>query len=379
MKVLKLTLFASLFLLLASSSASLAASNSMDFEVNYINDGAAASLDIYFVGESSLAQDEIAMSTYGTYDIVSSEPVLLTVKVNITGYTMWTDIFNYTGTPTEAFATAGQLDMVIDGSVSTVGAGYVSGSGGFVSLTGAYDHTVAFIYSLMAEDGTFSYATDSITVRIREAAADFGDFDVKDYALSYDVTDVAVAGENISRAHTVPVYGYQRNATVEINECEVTVEGSTMNEEISIVGQIDSTGSMDDATDEWVTSTIGRAFLFDAEGLHLIGDTAPTVAKVRYSGANDTSTYIGVVVLGDAGIGYHYYDHEGLRGTYGDTDNEVDFEFSFDFLSAMSGAWFIEGSETVIERTVDTPGFEAALSFVSLAIIAYVVPRKFKK
>ncbi|MCE7737220.1 MAG: hypothetical protein GPJ54_20195 [Candidatus Heimdallarchaeota archaeon] len=397
MNIKKLTLFVSLFslLLLGQGSAAVVSNVSVDS----FNDGTAYSLEAWWVGFSSADQDEIALSTDGTYDIVSTTGITtLNIKINLTGYAMWSDIYNYTGVPDALTATVGQLDIFVDGYSITVAAGFAGGAGATVTIVGVGDHTVSYLYSNMDEDGTYHYATDSITVRMRSTDS-FATYKTTTFPINYAVTDSAAAGQNISRMHMLTVenyiYGvisYSKNVTVAVDNSAgvAIVANDDGTRSVDFTGTIDSTGSIDDSTIEWVDSTVGRVFVVDAAGLHLYTGGAMDVT-LR---AEDplTSTYLGLYVQGDAGVFYEEEDLEEFFGTTNDTGAEEEFVFSFDFLGALVGGSFgnvptgttqvtVESTITSTE-TVESPGFsgfEALLGLLALGTIAFLIPRRFRK
>ncbi|MCE7735981.1 MAG: hypothetical protein GPJ54_13955 [Candidatus Heimdallarchaeota archaeon] len=393
MNIKKLTLFVSLFslLLLGQGSAATVASVS----VNSFNDGAAYSLDLWWVGTDTA--NMLTPSTYGTYDIVSTTGLVsLTIKVNITGFAMWNDIYNITGVPDAPTSTVGQLDVIIDGHHATRAAGYTGGSGIQVTLAGLGDHTVSYLYSNMDEDGTYHYATDSITIRLRSTNT-FAAYKTGAFPLVYTVTDSATAGQNISRQnmallfnYAYGIYTFTKNTSLTAgNDAVIGVDNTGT--KITMSGAIDSTGSIDDALNQWVTSTAGRVFIVDAAGLHLYDGTAFDVT-LRTEDAL-TSTFVGLFVLADAGMFYDDYDYEEFYGTVNDTGTPTDFDFSFDFLGNVEGSTLgidlVPGTFTTSVTSVATStstvegpgfsGFDALLGLLSLGTIAFLIPRKFRK
>lgn len=391
MNIKKLTLFVSLFTLLLLGQGSAATISSVN--VDGFNDGEAYGVDIYWVGTSSADQHEISPSTWGTYDYVSTSSIVtLVIKVNVTGYSMWENVHDAIDLPEGALLimpTVGQLDLFVDGTTITVGTGYTGSTGAVVTLVGIGDHTVSMLYSNMDDDGTFHYAMDSITIRIRTTAS-FVAYETTTFTLDYDIADAAVAGEDISRLNSIVSDPWSRNVTlgVKVDATASATANTDGTRSIKITGTADTTGSRGDALVEMQKSTIGRIFIVDAAGVHLYDGSAMEVTVRATDPA--TSTYVGAYAQGDAGIFYDNTDHEEILGTSDNTGNAVDFWWSVDFWGALDGSSFgsldvSESRVTSIETTTtteDTPGFsgfEALLGLLSLGTIAFLIPRKFRK
>lgn len=273
-----------------------------------------------------------------------------------------------------------------------------------ITVIGEGDHTISYLYSNMDQDGTYHYASDSITVRLRTTNS-FATYKTVDFPVSYSVTDSASAGNNISRTHIYEqwndfyyIYDFGKNATLDpVNNVVVDIvahDDGTRTVDFS--GTIDSTGSIDPATNTWVESTVGRVYLMDAAGLHLY--TGGAMDLTLRAGDPLTSTYIGIFVQGDAGIFSEEGDMEEFFGTSNDsiiTENAIEFDWSFDFLGTLKGGNFgniptattkiTVSSQTTSTETISEgflPGFsglEALLGLLSLGTIAFLIPRRFRK
>ncbi|MCY3410572.1 MAG: hypothetical protein INQ03_02940 [Candidatus Heimdallarchaeota archaeon] len=336
------------------------------------------SVGITFVGTSSLTSDEVHKNELGTYDIISKDfMTLIVIKVNFSGYTEWRDIKQIYGSADTTRPTVGQLDLLVDGQVSTIGSGYTSWAGGFVVLIDEGDHQITAIYSNMGEDGTFMYAMDSITIRVRSSESAFDDFIYKLIDLDLSIADEAQDGLNISRLNTFYEFNWEmyiKNSSLGINKLNIDVD---YDEIIIIDGLVDTTGSMGDATVEWQSSTIGHLFLVDAKGVHLIDPANPPQGIYLRTGSDN---YVGILAFCDAGIGY---DYEDFQGFYWSSDALVEFKFNFDFFNDVVCEHIYLEPETdmVLITTLSSwgnLGYSSSLC-INMLVIVVLYKRNFRK
>jgi hypothetical protein len=380
MKIVKVALFAVLFLMLSSSQAVAVSNVNSVITPNALNDNAAPNVLVTWVGTGPLTADEVALSEYGTYDVVTTTGNNnMLVKLNASGFEMYSDSLNASGYQTggDTFKMIGTLYCIIDGNMFE-SSGFTASAGSNVALQGLGDHTVTFLYVIRTESGSLKYDSETIVIRTH-STDDFAAMNVRDFDLEYDVTDSAVAGEQIDMAN-VDV-DYSRNVSiledvrtkqdfsVEAVVNDGFLQAKNFHSAVKISGTIDTTGSADFDLLNPVTSTVGNVFLIDATGAHLMSDSVNTVA-VRMS-----DTFVGLLVLSDAGylIDNSEPDFEGL------VTGGMGYNGSIDFWGVLDGATL---GDLVFSTEVDTPGFSgmnAALGLLSLGIIAFVIPRRYKK
>lgn len=395
MKLKGLYIIITALLVLSSTNQAVVATN---FGGNSVNNGFVLAgfddstddfdVEVWFVGTSAVSSGELTETDAGTYDVVSDASfTTITVKVNISGYTDWGVSYwedgNETNGVDEEDFTLGQLILVIDGQASVVGNGYLNNAGSAFGLTQG-DHTVTFLYAGKGPDG-FEWASDTIIVRVREAAADFGAYTTAEVDLTVDVTDEAEAGTDfyVNATYLDPIwYSFYKNgdalnptADIDVSYTAADAEGTL--EGVTISGTVNSTGfdGLQVLGDEFVlgedidtvTSTVGHHFVLDAAGVAYLGDATPAKATIRTY--DNQATYVGLLVLAEFGRTSIYFegirDHEGMN--YGATG-------SFDFKIVTDGSQEIS-FETFTEEAPGFGAIEAAVGLFSLGVIAFVVPR----
>jgi hypothetical protein len=432
MKMKKLSILLALTVLLMSGQSSAVAASVPTDTVKLDQSG--LDVSFRFVGTNSLEADRITASKYGTYDVVADNSGYgsITLKANYWGTTMRSDTYNYTGLNTfnatgndEYYTyqgvTVGSLFLIVDGSVTLMGGG-ISGVNGVFEGLALGDHTLTLLWCNQEDDGTFLYATDTITVRVRESADDFGEFRQTELPFVYDVDDTAVEGANVSLPliYWNPTWGdYYRNVTYEA-PVDVTLKAGTTTlasgdqidtenpPTITMSGTTDSTGQSGDATaglsygygpsSPYTNATVGRSFLVDSRGLTLVDDAE--VVTIR-DGERDKGfegyTFVGLLTLADGGIFWYgeIYgsapdDLEGIETVAG-----VDIEYSVDFVFGMDGNYvkgkvhyeqftltnqeIITITTTTTEESSPFDGLSALLGLFAIGTLAYAIPRKFKK
>ncbi len=388
-------------LVLLTSSQAIAATS---INVSTFNEGEDYSTAITFVGTSALDSAEITKSEWGTYDVVSDNNIKqITFKVNFTGLTVRLDTANTTGmlnsTYTYEFNTVGQFNVIVDGNVISTGA-YTSPSGSIVTLNGYGDHIVTFVYYGYDASGNFVYASDAAIVRMRASASEFKSQFLIDIPFVSSYTDSAVAGQEVDNLENY-VYTYWASEdlyyiTGKNGDRLLDIEDKTdfklssyKDEEtgnvngIEFGGTIDSTGSKEivlddlfpskkDANNETVVdlakvkTTKGHVFVIDAKGAHLDDGSIETISIINSAdGQTGLSTYVGAMVVPDADL-WVASDWEGLPG--GD---------SYEFWSVLQGFYVPDAGEDSYTEVAN--GLNATLAIFTLGVIAFVIPRKFRK
>ncbi len=400
----------SALLLLGQSVAVTALNDNGSIEADIIHSEKDFAIDIFFVG-SGVPIPTAINEFDGTYDFVSETSLTsLVVKANLQGYTTVTDETNET-----LAETVGQLFLIIDGVLSTVGPGYMYLETGALITLSQGTHVVSFLYVGNGNEG-FQFASDSIIIRIAKSADDFDDLIIDEIDLDYQVTDKAVAGGDW--ANPTPVYyepiwddwardlDYTPENNVGIyatSEDNVTkfVDGISFdfgdaNYKVLINGSVDTTGTdgysfqlnatdgdfiYDDdgapvsATD--LKTTTGYLFLVDANGVTFIDDNTPTTIDViKLPDANATGqayTYIGVLALADYGYWTDpWWGAHDLDGFTASGDGEIEYDYSFDFVATLSGVYVADAI------AAEAPGFQAtetAFALVTLGVVAFLIPR----
>lgn len=382
MKIFRISLFVLMITILASSQGAIAATNDNNtgLSVSGFDDKSAAyAVSITSVATGSYDDNVTSKSEFGTYDFDKAE-VELTVTLDFSGFASFADANNYTGennaTYTYTFQqVVGQLNLIIDGAVSTGGA-FANPDGSILYVTGYGDHVVTFLYTGFDKDGEFVYASDSMVVRLRSEGTTFGAFGYGELNLKMKAKNTADGGETINRLSNI---GSGRNVSLQTEleksvsgiETSITVNGDGVADELLFKGEYDATGTVDDAQASEVVSTEGHVFILDAKGAHLYddggffrGDTPEIVYTTRSADDKSAKSYLGMLVLADGGL-LVGSDAEGI----GDPDG------SYDFFYATAGI-FVGGD---VAPPTAVPGFEVAVTFTALAIIAFVIPRKYRK
>jgi hypothetical protein len=281
------------------------------------------SVDIGFVGYGSTTLDEITMNSDGTYHYITSDTGtlnLITLKTNITGYTCWGSCSDTSLATSDGQLTVGQLLLIVDGIVSNVGSGFMSPSGAAVGLIGAGSHVITIMYVGQDETDGLQYATDTIIVRVGTSETALGDYATVTAPFSSTVTDVAVAGHNITA--NVAYYDEGWSSWTQEDqfspEADVTVDvGTTVDvgslpvqtffnfdKSIKFNGEINSSGFNGNQIDGTWDSTVGNVFVVDGVGVHPLSTTTSiTLTNTLYSSNPEviSSTFVGLLVLADYG------------------------------------------------------------------------------
>ena len=411
-------------------------------------DGTATTADIWLpMGNSSYSVEVPEFTNEFAY-----RNVTIPVSSGVAGYTemlpewieedvMTADAYtveenHWEDSKSDRWTTAGQLYIIIDGTVNQLTTSNIGTAVTVVMSQGT--HVVSFLYIGMDGDGTMSWASDTIVIRVLKSADDFTRLGYQSSPVTFTLTDLAATTTTIT---TDPViydvdyseslvrqitygptadlaYSYGGNSLVDGGRINIADPGTTM----AISGTINSSGfdgyqakgwSFDlteDYPDIWThdetpsyTATTGHVFLIDALGPHLASETDKityfTSDAVEATG-NIAKTFVGLLVLSE--FGYYYElnygdhacfdcpgDHDGFSGS---TDGEIAFEGSFDFNPVLVGITVFDdpnfgvtsittttetttGAGSTSTKTVEEPGFRALISLLALGIIAFAAPR----
>ena len=169
------------------------------------------SLNIAFIGETSVATDRISQS--GTirnipfYNYVSTNDIsLLVFKVNFFGHTFAYDVVKGTGLRTDRndYTVTGQI-FALSGS-KAVQITYSDGLGdnGIPISFPQGDTPVSILYLLTDNLGNMQFAYDTVIIRIRRHLREFPEsFSIEDFTVEFNLTDEANSIEYITFNNTV--------------------------------------------------------------------------------------------------------------------------------------------------------------------------------
>jgi len=296
----------------------------------------------YSVEITSVGPD--ALSTYtpvsdGLYHVESDQAFnLVRVNVTIAGFNGYERTFgNSTHNVTlDNVAHAGEFYQIVNGQVSRAAASVVSGTAGVdVALTASYN-TISFLYVGRDQDGTVTWASDTVNVRIASADFGFPDVTVLDVPFTNSITDDAADNTQVN-IEDILYYnafsGLARNQVFEpAQDITVTWTGSEGSDSVSdsgnvldiaaasddlgsfaFTGTVDTTGfhggahftnwnwsTFDYNGETLVNSSAGVTLIQDVNGLSVLGASG-TVAVLVSSELSQTFSPFSFVSLADYG------------------------------------------------------------------------------
>lgn len=321
------------------------------------------SVDITRLGPSAL-ENYTAVSD-GLYHITSDNAVtIVRMSADITGYNLYDDVLlsapdsyfdqalnatvSYTISDTfDNISFAGELYLIVNGDAARASKAFLTGAGADVPLTSGLN-TVSLLYIGRDQDGTVTWASDTINVRIfgsdedTSAASTF-----VDVAYTSTVTDAAAtANETIDIQNLIywnwgehgknkvfePVLNVSASYTDAVGTASVDNSGNmlyakstagTLDGSMTFSGVVDTSGFHGarhftnynftaDAYDgpALVPRTTGVTLVQDAKGLSLLGDSG-TVSLLDFTGDSAYST-VSLVALADYGtwdLNMDYYGY----------------------------------------------------------------------
>lgn len=379
--------------------------------LDYVNGNSSEfSVDIYFVGTSFIGENElfpVSNDPLPVYEHFTDNLALsvLTIKVNITGYTQW-DFSNMTFPDflnSSESITMGQLFVILDNQITAVHYPEMDYQGLSINVP-LGDHTATVLYIGKDENEGIVYASDSIMIRNYPKGT-------KLVPLKFDAIQASIIHEelfaegeiraNITNWYSFGEYGYSYDRRIrfeptidsklfmdngtekDISEGDSLFVSKESTSELVIKVKTNSTG-VDGLQhlQKW-NKTRGISFVYDMTGIHPI-DTSTLNLK-------NGNNYLGIITLSPYGMWHKNITNGEGDSTVGEPNWRIDwnnfqpssnitYHSSFDFLGNIDGIRFLVlldvETQTFTSTNENTPVFTL---LTGLWILTYKFKRRLKR
>ncbi len=317
------------------------------------------SVDITFVGTTTLPGDDLGVDgSEGGMDVYNYVTNTAVPFVNVK--------FNYSGLITvNGSDAAGQAFVISNNFFKMATSGLEWTSSGFGVPLKQGDNFISVLYIAVDDNGAFSYAYDTVIVRVRSSDADLSNVPTyKSFPVDFGFVDEAVNATTYPLDY--PAYDYNDP----VMDLSFTSNGTDMGGQtfgtsalastgVDVSGMVNSTGTVAIDADQLngTDAVEGMSFFVDDYGIHPIASGANATFKT-YASSSDAQiggeSYFGIATFAPNGIFTFDYESSDAEATY----------FS-EFGASVADTSFFVVDETVVSTTVTETSVTSVVSNIT--------------